>query len=289
MFTPGIDGGGLYSLVVRARGTTPVKQSYRLQVAPSGADDGAPGIKLTNGQSVAGALFGRGIDVVDIYRLAVPHANELTTIDLQLKPNVGLDLLVLKEGGGRVTCACDGRGSQVLRENLPPAWYFLVVRSRDKSGGKYRLQVFVRDVTTTTIAVNGSSFVEVPPETSVPLAVQVTSASHGGPVQIEIDRRDLLFGWQFSSVVAGRVDAGGAFATDWTSTLGGSLARPGSIRRNAVQQPQRQRLRVRERHRTARVSGTDPDEGFEPVPLTVELRRLQSRRGHVLRSRALAS
>jgi hypothetical protein len=221
VFTPGIDGGGLYSLVVRARGTAPVKRSYRLQVAPSSADDGAPGIKLANGQSVSGTIFGRGIDIVDVYRLAVPRANELTTVDLRLKPNVGLDLVVLKESGGRVTCACDGPGSQMLRENLPPAWYYLLVRSRDKSGGKYRLQALVRDVTTTSIAVNGTSSVEVLPETSVQLTVQVTSASHGGPVQIEIDHRDLLFGWQFSSVVAASVDASGAFATDWTPPLVG--------------------------------------------------------------------
>jgi hypothetical protein len=29
-------------------------------------------------------------------------------------------------------------------------------------------------------------------------ATQVTSASHGGPVEIAIDHRDPLYGWQFS-------------------------------------------------------------------------------------------
>lgn len=215
-FTPGPDGGGLYSLVVRAEGIASVKRSYRLQSAPNGLDDGAPGVKLENGQSVAGTLFGRGIDAVDLYYILVPRPNELTTIDLVQKPNVGFDLVVLSETGGRVACACGQRGRQVLRETLPPGRYFVAVRSRDKSGGKYRLHVLVRDITTTSISVDGSRFVEVEPATAVPFTVNVTSASHGGRVQIQLDSHDPLFGWQFSTIVNGSVDATGAFTTDWT-------------------------------------------------------------------------
>ena len=93
-FTPGIDGGGTYSLVVRAGGPTPVVRPYRLEAAQFGEDDGAPGIKLENGQSVEGSIAGRGVDVVDLYRIGVPRENELTTLDLQQKPGVGLDLVV---------------------------------------------------------------------------------------------------------------------------------------------------------------------------------------------------
>ena len=215
-FTPGIDGGGTYSLVVRAKGTTPVKRAYRLQSAPFGVDDGAPGIKLENGQSIAGNIFGRGTDVVDLYRIAVPRDNELTTIDLQEKPNVGLDLVVLTETGKQVACACSGRGHQVLREHLTPGRYFVAVRSREKSGGDYRLQVRIRDVTTTSISVGGEQSVEAAPGTSVPLTVEVTSASHGGIVQIEIDRSDPLIGWQFSEVRTGNVDSSGTLRVNWT-------------------------------------------------------------------------
>ena len=73
-----------------------------------------------------------------------------------------------------------------------------------------------RDVTTTTISVHGAKFYEAPAGTSVPLSVYVTSASHGGRVQIEIDRLDPLFGWQFASVLTGNVNAGGTFVANWT-------------------------------------------------------------------------
>ena len=215
-FTPGLDGGGLYSLVVRAEGTTPVVYPYHLQAAPYELDDGAPGIELANGQWAAGSLDGHGIDLVDLYHFTVPRTNQQTKIDLEQKPNVGFDLVVLHEDGGRVACACDAKGRQVLRQHLAPGRYFVAVRSRHKSSGSYRLQVVTRDVTTTSISVNGAQYYEAPAGASVPLTVYVTSASHGGRVQIEIDRLDPLFGWQFASVLNGNVNAGGTFVANWT-------------------------------------------------------------------------
>ena len=215
-FTPGIDGGGTYSLLVRAVGTKPVTVSYRLETAPYDADDGAPGVELENGESTTGSVSGRGIDPHDMYRITVPRENELTVIEMQQKPTVGLDLLVLTEAGDQLACACSGRGRQVLRENLDPGNYYVVVRSRGKSGGDYRLQVRIRDVTTTSISVGGEKSVEVVPGRSVPLRVDVTSASHGGAVQIEIDRRDPLIGWQFSTVQTGNLSSGGTVTLNWT-------------------------------------------------------------------------
>lgn len=215
VFTPGIDGGGVYSLVVRAEGGAPGKRSYRLQAAPFGPDDGAPGVKLENGQVVVGTIFGRGIDPIDLYRFAVPRKNELTKADLQVKPNVGFDLLLLSENGGRVACACDGKGPQVLREHLAPGHYYLAIRSRNRSGGKYRLQVLSTDITTTSISVDGSRLVEVSTGTSVRFTVEVTSASHGGPIEIAIDRRDPLYGWQFSAVFTGDLGKSSTLTTTW--------------------------------------------------------------------------
>ena len=102
VFTPGLDGGGLYSLVVRAAGTTPAVYAYHLQTAPYELDDGAPGIELTSGEWVTGALDGHGVDVVDLYHFTVPRPNQQTKIDLEQKPDVGFDLVVLHEDGGRV-------------------------------------------------------------------------------------------------------------------------------------------------------------------------------------------
>ena len=221
-FTPGIDGGGTYSLLVRAVGKKPVTVSYRLEAAPYGADDGAPGVELENGESTTGSVSGRGIDPHDMYRITVPRENELTVIEMQQKPTVGLDLLVLDEAGDQLACACSGRGRQVLRENLDPGTYYVVVRARGKSGGDYRLQVRIRDVTTTSISVGGEQSVEAVPGRSVPLRVDVTSASHGGAVQIEIDRRDPLIGWQFSTVQTGNVSSSGTFILNWTPPSVGS-------------------------------------------------------------------
>ncbi len=216
VFTPGLDGGGLYSLVVGAAGTTPVEYPYHLQSAAYELDDGAPGIELASGEWATGTLDGHGIDIVDLYHFTVPRPNQQTKIALEQKPDLGFDLVVLHEDGGRVACACDTQGRQVLRQHLAPGRYFVAVRSRHKAAGAYRLQVVTRDVTTTSISVNGAQFYEAPAGTSVPLSVHVTSASHGGRVEIEIDRLDPLFGWQFASVLTGNVDAGGTFVANWT-------------------------------------------------------------------------
>ena len=134
------------------------------------------------------------------------------------------------------TCACDAQGRQVLREHLAPGRYFVAVRSRHKSSGTYRLQVVTRDVTTTSISVNGAQFSEAPAAASVPLTVYVTSASHGGRVQIEIDRLDPLFGWQFASVVNGNVNAGGTSSRTGRrrGSASGGLARGTSGRSSAT-------------------------------------------------------
>lgn len=214
-FTPGAAGGGLYSVVVSTERGDPIDHAYRLEVAQAAADDTAPGISLTNGEFVSGDLFGRGIDVLDMYRFAVPRPKELTTIELRQKPNVGFDLLVLGETGARVGTIHEGRGLQVLRLRIPAGHYFAVVRSRAGNGGTYGLQVRVRDLTTTTISSNGASFTEAPPETSLPLTVHVDSASHGGRVIVEIDHFDPIAGWHFATTLTGTLDAAGNFTTSW--------------------------------------------------------------------------
>ena len=147
----------------------------------------------------------------------MPRENELTTLDLQQKPGVGLDLVILTESGSQVACACSGTGRQVLRENLAPDHYYVAVRSRKKSSGEYRLQVRIRDVTTTSIMIRGARSTEVVPGTSVPLTVDVTSASHGGIVQIAIDRHDPLIGWQFAEVHKATVSSYGSYTMSWSA------------------------------------------------------------------------
>jgi hypothetical protein len=215
-FTPGPDGGGRYSLVVEAEDGPPALQPYRLQFAPAGLDDTAPGASLENGEVVRNSLFGRGLDVVDLYRFDVAKPNELTNIVLRARPNVGFDLLVLTDTGRRVACACGDSGALRLHERLRPGHYFAVVRSREKSGGSYQLQLLIRTITTTSVLISGSRFAQAPPGTAVTLGVNVTSAERGGPVRLQFDRLDPLAGWQFSTLFGVRVGPSGSTTATWT-------------------------------------------------------------------------
>jgi hypothetical protein len=216
MFTPGIDGGGVYSVVVRSDHGPPITHGYGLQVAPAAADDTAPGVSMANGAFVSGSVSGQSIDAVDMYRFAVPREYQLTTVELSQQSKLGLDLLVLSETGGRVAAETSGNGRQALRLHMHPGRYYAVVRARGADSGSYGLQVRVRDVTSMTITSGGSQFLEVAPGSVVPLTVQVTSASHGGHLIVEIDHFDPLFGWHFDSAMPGRVDAGGVLTVAWT-------------------------------------------------------------------------
>ena len=214
-FTPGIDGGGTYSVVVGSYGGDPTDHAYRLQVGSTSADDTAPGVKLANGEWVNGTLSGRELDTIDMYRFGVPRANQLTTIELHQKPNVGFDLLVLDETGRTVASIRRGHGLQALRLHLPDGRYYAVLRSRNGANGGYGLQVRVRDVTATSIAAAGTAYLESAPATPLPLTVQVTSASHGGKVVIEIDHFDPISRWHYAGSIQGTVTASGIFSTSW--------------------------------------------------------------------------
>ena len=214
-FTPGIDGGGAYSVVVAATGGDPVDHAYRLEVGAAAADDTAPGIKLENGEYVTGTLSGRELDVVDMYRFGVPRPNQLTTIELHQKANVGFDLHVLDETGQRVAAIQHGHGLQALRVHLPDGRYYAVLESRRGVSGSYGLQVRVRDVTATSIAAGGTQYLESPPGVGLPLTVQVNAASHGGRVVVEIDHFDPLARWHYASTIQGTVSASGVFSTSW--------------------------------------------------------------------------
>lgn len=214
-FTPGIDGGGAYSIVVAANGGDPVEHAYRLEVGAASADDTAPGIKLQNGEYVTGTLSGRELDVVDMYRFGVPRTNQLTTIELHQKANVGFDLYVLDETGRRVAAIHQGHGLQALRLHIPDGRYYAVLESRKGATGSYGLQIRVRDVTATSIAAGGTQYLESPPGIALPLTVQVQQASHGGRVVVEIDHFDPIARWHYAATIEGAVTASGVFSTSW--------------------------------------------------------------------------
>ena len=233
LFTPGVDGGGIYSLLVSAAGSKPVPQPYRLMVAEAGADDTAPGVALTSGRAVAGSLESTELDVADLYSFVVPRNGSLTTIKFLPDPKLRYDLLVLDETGGRVMGVTRAHGRQSLAENIRAGRYFLSLRAVRQSGGAYRLSVLTREITSTTMSVAGARFVETGPGASISFQVVVAAASHGGVVEIEIDRFDPIFGWQFATLLTGSVDSSGRLTTSWAPPWVGhwrALARfPGNL------------------------------------------------------------
>jgi hypothetical protein len=215
LFTPGLQGGGEYNILVAADGEGSADHKYRLEVATAGEDDTAPGVKLENGQYVSGSIDGAAIDALDLYRFGVAREQQLTTIELTQKPDVAFDLLVLDETGNKMASVTTGSGRQALRLHIPAGRYYAAVRARGTGDGEYGLQVRVRDVTATAIDVAGARFVEAPEAQVVPLNVQVTSASHGGHVVVDIDHYDPLAGWHFASTVSGTLDANGSYVAQW--------------------------------------------------------------------------
>ena len=164
-FTPGPDGGGTYTLRVIRDGRYRGTQNYRLQVAPATEDDGAPGMQLQNGQTVAGSLSPRTIDVRDVYRFS-STGESMMTASLRTAPNARFDLVLLTDTGSEVECACDGAGPTTLRQVVERGHYFLAVRSTTGSKGTYKLTLLVREVTSTDFLVDGSTRVELAPDQS---------------------------------------------------------------------------------------------------------------------------
>jgi hypothetical protein len=216
-FTPGPDGGGLYTLRVSTSGAGTATQPYLLTFAQAEADDIGPGLPLANGATVSGRISGRGIDNVDLYRIAVPRDHEQTTIDFREKPTTQMDLMLLAEDGRHISCVCESQGRQRLRQVLPAGHYFVVVRSRHRSGGPYSLGVITRDITTTALtATGGASTLDVTPGATVTFTAHVDQAHDGGPLTVEIQRFDPLAHWQFSTLYRQQIGADGSFMTSWT-------------------------------------------------------------------------
>jgi hypothetical protein len=193
LFTPGPGESGRYSFLVRSSSRVRGAQRYHLQVAPAGRDDTSPGVFLHNFARVRGAVHGSRIDVVDVYRFDVTTRS---TLFASLTTGADLDLVLLRDDGRRLACACGDSGNVDLHRGLRPGRYFLAVRARDGSSGGYTLRRASRTITKSVIKVQGSRTAQAAPGTSVNVAVS-TSPSVNGPVTITVERFDPLSGWRF--------------------------------------------------------------------------------------------
>jgi hypothetical protein len=189
-YTPGLGGGGRYTLLVTASDQRPGRQRYHLQAAVAGPDDAAPGLPLQNQQTRRGTLSGTHIDVVDLYRFKVAERSDVT---LTLAGPSRSRLIVLTDGGRRVGSS-DGPGP--LTASLGRGTYFAAVRAESGAHGRYSLSLLERGLTTTSVLVNGSRSASVRPGASVAIEAAVDFSS-SGLVRLELDRFDPLTGWHF--------------------------------------------------------------------------------------------
>ena len=195
-FTPGRDGGGRYFVEVQAPPGS-AHQRYRLQIARADADDIGVGMELRPRSARRGALSPSGVDILDLYHFDVSRLSE---VRLRLSQSGSFGLIVLTDTGSRM--ATSG-GS--FRRRLGRGRYVVAVQAAVGSpGGRYRLSLRLRDVTSTSLA-SGRAATEIKPGASVTLSCLV-SPSATGRVELQIDRFDPLTGWHFHRVI--RTSAG---------------------------------------------------------------------------------
>ena len=113
---------------------------------------------------------------------------------LRLDGASGLSLALLTDGGGRLTS-----GQAELSRTLQRGRYVVAVRAAtDGAGGRYRLQLVVRNLTRTTLSGPGA---ELAPGAWPNLRVATTPAPDGGTIRVQVDRFDPLDGWQFARII----------------------------------------------------------------------------------------
>jgi hypothetical protein len=191
LFTPGPGQGGRYSFEITPRARRGV-QHFRLQVAPARAFETAPGLALANYAHAHGRLNGRGVSVLHLYRLDVTSHSNLT-LKLSAPDSADFNLQLRSQNGRVIECACGGSGPQTLMHQLQPGRYYAVVSVRDASAANFTLVRESRTITATSISFGSS---KAAAGQSVGVAVKVSPAV-SGPVTVDIERFDPVFGWQF--------------------------------------------------------------------------------------------
>jgi len=198
-FTPGPDGGGRYSVEIRAsEGARHHK--YRLRVVAATADDLGVGVELAAGSTRRGRLSPSGVDIVDLYHFNVPRLSEVR-LGLARGSGRSFSLVLLTDSGKRLETD-DVR----VRRRLNRGRYVVAVQApAGTRAGRYRLTLRLRDVTSTTVLVSGARTAEVAPGSAVSISCVVAPTTAGGRVELQIDRFDTLTGWQFYRVIRVRV------------------------------------------------------------------------------------
>jgi len=190
LFTPHAGQGGRYSFEIspRERGV----QRFHLQVAAAGPAETAPGIALGNYGQAHGRLDGGGVSVLRLYRMDVTSHSNLT-LRLKAPPSADFNLQLRNLNGRVIECRCGDSGAQRLAHQLDPGRYYAVVSVRDNSSGNFTLVRESRTITSTSLSFTSS---KASAGRALGIDVKVSPAA-SGPVTVDIERFDPVFGWQF--------------------------------------------------------------------------------------------
>jgi hypothetical protein len=192
LFTPGPGEGGRYSFDITPAHSHRGVQRFHLQVAPAGPAETAPGLPLTNYAHAHGYLDGHGVHVLRLYRMEVTSHSNLT-LKLIASASAEFKLELRSLGGEQIECQCGGSGSQTLTQQLQPGTYYAVVAEHNDTSGAFTLERESRTITSTSI-----SFTSAKAAAGQALGIDVkVSPAVSGPVSVEIERFDPVFGWQF--------------------------------------------------------------------------------------------
>jgi hypothetical protein len=203
-FTPDVGQTGRYSLLAQAPGRRG-DASYRLTAGRTQADDTAPGRFIHNYARVKGHLNGSRLDGQDLYRFDVTRPSDLT---LTLDTSEDFTVKLITAGGRRI------ESGTTIEERLRPGRYFAAVRASKGASGNYRLRRVSRTITRTRVSVNGRREAKVKPGESVTLAAHVLPGVRG-PVLLQIERYDPVYGWQFYHSFRKRADRDGRVSLEF--------------------------------------------------------------------------
>jgi hypothetical protein len=205
LFTPGPGQGGVYSLQLTPRSSFRSVQRFHLEVAPAGPAETAPGIPLPNYAHAHGRLNGNGVRVLRLYRLDITTHSDLT-LRLLAPDSAEFNLQLRNLNGQVIECQCGGTGSQTLTHRLAPGRYYAVVSTRGATLGNYTLIRQSRTITSTSVSFSAS---KASAGQSLGIDVKVSPAV-SGPVTVDIERFDPVFGWQFYRQDSAVVNGGAA-------------------------------------------------------------------------------
>ena len=127
-----------------------------------------------------------------LYRLDVKSHSNLT-LKLSAPSSADFNVQLRNINGRVIECACGDSGSQTLQHQLKPGRYYAVVSVHDNSSGNFTLVRESRTITSTRLSFGAAHGARRPERRHRRQGL----ARGVGPVTVDIERFDPVFGWQF--------------------------------------------------------------------------------------------